>query len=384
MRTLSDIPVLENIPVLVRAPLNVPIENNVVVNDYRLRRVVPTIKFLAEHGARVVLISHIGQKGTETLAPVADALGKLVPRVSFCPQTVGPAAREAIRALMPGDVLVLENLRRNKGEKGNDPAFAREVASLGDVFVEDSFDTCHRQHASIVGVPALLPSYAGLLLEEEVGALTGALTPKRPSLAVIGGAKFSTKEAVLNQLLAHYDHVFVGGALANDLLKASGQEVGKSLVSDMDMEHAKALIASQKLILPKDAVTVTGGGERTREHGVAKPNEQVAATDVILDIGPESSKVLADLARDARAVLWNGPLGNYENGFIDATDAFARAVADSHAHSVVGGGDTIASIESLGLLGQFSFVSTGGGAMLDFLAQGSLPGIKALDGYPSA
>jgi len=358
MRSIRDIKLFENIPILVRAALNVPIKNGVVANDYRLRRALPTIRFLAERGARVMLISHIGEQAGDTLEPVARAFGKLIRNVSFCQETIGPRARAAIRDLAPGHILVLENLRRNTGEQKNDPVFARELAALADVFVEDSFDTCHRVHASIVGVPKLLPSYAGLLLEEEIDELSRALMPQHPALAVIGGAKFSTKEAVLATLLEKYDHVFVGGALANDFLKASGQRVGKSLVSQADQNTIKKILANPKLVVPIDSVIVN---------------------EMILDSGPGTITLLADLAQKAKTILWNGPLGNYENGFVAATDAFAHAVANSSAHSIVGGGDTIASIENLGLLSQFSFVSTGGGAMLDFLARGTLPGIEALD-----
>ena len=220
MRSVRDITVFENIPILVRAPLNVPIVHGKVTSNYRLQRSLSTIRYLCERGAKVVLISHIGGKGTETLAPVASALGELIRGVSFFPETTGEKVRTAIRDLVPGHILVLENLRRDKGEERNDPAFARELASLADIFVQDSLDTCHRVHASIVGVPKLLPSYAGLLFEEEIKELSQALTPTRPSLAVIGGAKFSTKEEILTTLLTIYDQVFVGGALANDFLKA--------------------------------------------------------------------------------------------------------------------------------------------------------------------
>lgn len=254
MRTVRDIPILENIPVLVRAAFNVPVINGKVTNDYRLRRALPTIQYLRGRGAKVILISHIGENGTETLKPVYEALGTLIPNVSFCADTTGERARAAIRALVPKDILILENLRRNKGEVMNDEAFARELASLADVFVQDSFDTCHRVHASIVGVPKFLPSYAGLLLEEEVVELSQALAPEHPALAVIGGAKFSTKEAVLTALLGMYDRVFVGGALADDFLKASGQEVGKSLVSNADPAHMKKLLENPKLVLPVDSV----------------------------------------------------------------------------------------------------------------------------------
>lgn len=381
MRTVRDIPLFENISILVRTALNVPIKQGRVANDYRLRRAVPTIRFLAERGAKVVIISHIGEQGTETLDPVARALGALVSGVSFFPETIGAGVRAAIRDLSPGKILILENLRRARGERENDPAFARELAMLADVFVEDSFDTCHRPHASIIGIPHILPSYAGLLLEEEVRELSRALTPGHPALAVIGGSKFSTKEPVLTTLLEKYDHVFVGGALASDFLKASGQPVGKSLVSNADPAHIKKLLDNPRLVLPVDLLVVPMkkvGAADVRSMARVAAVEQVRSDEVILDHGPGTSALLAALAEKARSVLWNGPLGNYENGFIEATDAFARTVAGSRAHSIVGGGDLIAAIERLGLLAQFSFVSTGGGAMLDFLAKGTLPGITAL------
>lgn len=382
MRSVRDIPKLENIPVLVRTAMNVPIENGKVANDYRLRRALPTIAFLSERGARVILISHIGEEGTETLAPVAQALGTLIPRVSFFPETIGVRARDAVRRMAPGDILVLENLRRSRGEKLNDPEFAQELASLADVFVQDSFDTCHREHASIIGVPALLPSYAGLLLEDEVRELSAALSPKRPSLAAIGGAKFSTKEGVLSALLQKYDQVFVGGALANDFLKASGRSVGKSLVASSSNENIEAMLANPKLILPLDSVVVPSayaGAPDACSCAHAVSVDAIADDDVVLDHGPGTIALLNELTKGKGAILWNGPFGNYEHGFVNATDAFAKAASTSKAHTVVGGGDTIASIENLGILSRFSFVSTGGGAMLDFLANGTLPGIAALE-----
>lgn len=383
MRSIRDIRLFENIPILVRAALNVPIENGKVVNDYRLRRAVPTIKFLSERGAKVILISHIGEQGTETLEPVARALGKLIPKVSFFGETIGERARGAIRELAPGSILVLENLRRNTGELKNDPSFAKELAALADIFVQDSFDTCHRVHASIVGVPKFLPNYAGLLLEEEVEELSQSLTPQHPALAVIGGAKFSTKEAVLTTLLNTYDHVFVGGALANDFLKLSGQLVGKSLVSETNADGMRNILANPKLVLPIDSIVIPAqsiDAMHARDEARIAPLGQVQPDEIILDHGPGTSILLSSLAKKAKTILWNGPLGNYEHGFIDATDAFARAVADSGARSVIGGGDTIAAIENLNLLPRFSFVSTGGGAMLDLLAKGTLPGIDALTG----
>jgi len=382
MRSVRDIPILENIPVLVRAALNVPVEDGKVINDYRLRRALPTIEYLNERNARIILISQLGEKGTETLEPVAGALRKLVPGVSFCSETVGPRARKAIRDLLPGGILVLENLRRNRGEKESDREFSRELAALADVFVQDSFDTSHRMHASIVGVPEFLPSYAGLLVEDEIRELSKARSPATPSLAVVGGAKFSTKKAALAALLKTYDRVFVGGALANEFLATAGHEVGKSLVSSAEDTVALThLLANPKIVLPVDSLVVPAGvvgslnpREGARVAGVG----EVGKEEVILDHGPETIRLLEDIAAGAKTILWNGPLGNYEHGFVDATNAFARAVAASRAYSVVGGGDTVAAIEELGLLPKFSFVSTGGGAMLEFLAHGTLPGLDAL------
>ena len=388
MKSVRDITIFQNIPILVRTALNVPVENGQVVSDYRLRRALPTIRFLVERGARVVLVGHLdgaglpaGRQGTETLAPVASALGKLIPNVSFFAETVGERTRGGMRELTPGHILVLENLRRDRGEQSNDPVFAKELAHLADVFIEDAFDTCHRSHASIVGVPDILPSYGGLLLEEEVDELSRALTPASPALAVIGGAKFSTKEPVLTKLLQAYDHVFVGGALANNFLKASGQEVGKSLVSLTGTETIAKLLEDKRIVLPVDFFVIPGasvGAMDARSQARVAPLGGVRSDEVILDHGPSTETLLTDLVERAETILWNGPMGNYENGFTDGTDALARAVADSSAHSVVGGGDTVASIENLGLLPRFSFVSTGGGAMLDFLARGTLPGIEAL------
>ena len=377
MRSVKKIKVLENIPVLVRAALNVPVANGEVAGAFRLRRALPTIEYLRKRNARVVLIGHIGDKETESLEPVHRAMQRLIPGIAFCPVTTGPRAREAVRTLAPGGVLMLENLRRDKGEAENDPKFAKALAELADVFVEDSFDVCHRAHASVVGIPAYLPSYAGFLVEEEVRELTKALKPKKPSLAVIGGAKFSTKEPVLKKLLKSYDKVYVGGALANDFMQASGNPVGKSLVSGADSDELRLLMKDKKLILPMDYV-VAPAGSKAEQGRIARISD-VQSDEAILDNGPESVALLARRAKNAKTILWNGPLGNYENGFIEATESLARIIAASKAHSIVGGGDTVAAIEKLKLDDYFSFISTGGGAMLDFLAKGTLPGLDALD-----
>jgi phosphoglycerate kinase len=377
MRSVRDIPVLHDIPVLVRASLNVPVEGGKVVNAFRLRSALPTIQFLQKKSARVILIGHLGGKGTETLLPVYEALKAYVPGLAWCPVTVGPKAREAVRSLPAGGVLLLENLRRNAGERSNSQEFSRQLAELADVFVQDSFDVCHREHASVVGVPKLLAPYAGLQVEREVEELTRALSPAHPAVAIIGGAKFSTKEPVLTALLSKYSRVFVGGALANDFMKASGKTVGKSLVSsDIDTLSIRALMRNPRLMLPLDEVAapVGSGHDAGRTVGI----DNVPASHAIYDDGPKTVSALGNLVSGAKVVLWNGPLGLYEKGFTDATEGLARAVAASPAYSILGGGDTVAAVEKLGLSHRFSFISTGGGAMLDFLAKGTLPGLRAL------
>ncbi len=378
MRTVRDIRVLENIPVLLRTSLNAPIENGAVANAFRLKSALPTIEYLRGKHARVILISHISGTGTETLMPMYEAMKAWIPGLKFCPVAVGAEARAAVRDLLPGEVLMLENLRRNKGEEKNDAEFAKELASLGDVFIQDSFDVCHREHASVVGVPNLLPSYAGLTVAGEVAELTKALKPKHPAVAIIGGAKFSTKEPVLKKLLKTYDHVFVGGALANDFLLAKGYSVGTSLVSKEGQDDIKKLLKDKRLVVPVDVIAAPL--KSTREAGRVAMANDVKEGEAVLDAGPHTAAALVDLINKSKTVLWNGPLGLFENGFMDATRTIAKAVAGAHTHSILGGGDTISALDSMNLTNEFSFVSTGGGAMLDFLAYGTLPGLKALKG----
>ncbi|HEY4489295.1 MAG TPA: phosphoglycerate kinase [Candidatus Paceibacterota bacterium] len=376
MRSIRYIPHVENIPVLVRAALNVPVENGKVTSTFRLQKALPTIKYLQGAGARVVLIGHIGNKGTETLMPVYETMKQYLPGLRFCPATIGPEARQAVRGLPPGGVLMLENLRRYKGEIDNSNEFALELAELADIFVQDSFDVCHRKHASVVGVPKHLAPYAGLQVEKEVRELTKALRPKRPSLAIIGGAKFSTKQPILEKLIVCYDRVFVGGALANDFMVESGYGVGTSLVSkDSDKEALRALLKNPKLMLPLDEVVAPLG---SHEEGDIVTPGNVPKNEAVLDDGPKTIAALKELTGKANTILWNGPLGNYENGFEEGTEALARIVASSNAYSVIGGGDTVAAVEKLGLSEKFSFISTGGGAMLDFMVKGTLPGLEAL------
>lgn len=381
MRFIREIPALQNIPVLVRSSLNVPIAGGAVASDYRLRRAIPTIKALSAAGARVILIGHIGRAGTETLLPVYHKLKTFLPEVSFFHEAVGPRVREVINTMPAGGVLVLENLRRYKGETANDPEFAHELSLLADIFVEDAFDVCHRAHASVVRLPKLLPAYAGLMLEEEARELSLARAPENPALAIVGGAKFETKETLIESLVTTYDAVFVGGALAIDFFRASGNEVGKSLASPVISSAVERLLAHPRLLLPIDVMVVSESEieqHDARARARAVNISQILPDEVMLDHGPDTRTMLANMVARSKAVLWNGPLGNYERGFVDTTEALARSIAASRVRSVVGGGDTVAAIDNLNLLDKFSFVSTGGGAMLDYLIKGTLPGIEAL------
>ena len=375
-RTVRDIPLIKGVPILLRSALNVPVEGGEVTDTYRLHRALPTIQFLLGHGARLVIAGHIGRAETETLLSVHRYLSQFVP-LFFSPESSGPQVEKKVKELRSGEALLLENLRRDRREITNDKSFALELASLADVFVEDDFDACHRAHASIVGVPTLLPSYAGLLLEEEIKELRKALKPESPSLAVVGGVKFHTKEPALKKLITLYDHLFVGGALANDFLAAQGHSLGRSLVSDVSRSLIEPLLKNKGLVLPVDTVVRNSEGRvRTARVNEIKPDE------TIMDHGPETLSLLLDLVSKSKTILWNGPLGNYENGFTEATDTFARATSNragaSGFRAVVGGGDTVAVINKLGVLDSFSFISTGGGAMLEFLAKGTLPGIEIL------
>ncbi|MDP2650207.1 MAG: phosphoglycerate kinase [bacterium] len=358
--------------VLVRAEFNVPVQNGRVLDDFRIKKTLPTILYLKERGARVILISHIGREPSDTLAPVAEALNKHLP-VAF-------RRRENANtdALRDGEVILLENLRQDPREMANDYGFANELALLADLFVQDAFGTCHRAHASFVGIPKFLPSFGGMLVRQEVEALSRAREPEHPSLFVLGGAKVETKEPLSRKFLGVYDKVFVGGALANDLLAAQGFPIGASKIEDGKvpreiLHHPNLLAIDDVVVLHPDASTNT-----------VHPKD-VSAGDVIVDIGQKSVERLTAALTECRTVLWNGPLGWYEKGFSDATRELARAITTGKAddgvcltHAIIGGGDTIAAIGKP-IEGSCSFVSTGGGAMLEFLLKGTLPGIKALE-----
>ncbi len=399
MKTLADIPHLEGVKVLLRVDFNVPIKNGVVGDDFRIRKALPTIDFLRNKGARLILISHIetadglvevgslklgvGVKNPlekmPTLVPVADYLKKKGLPVTFVKNLA--SAFESAEGLKDGEMILLENIRENSGEKENDKKFAKQLASLADIYVNDAFSVSHREHASVCAVTEFLPSYAGLQFEEEVKQLSAAFNPSHPFIFILGGAKFDTKLPLIQKFSKTADTVFIGGALANDALKAKGYEVGISKVSS-GTDDISNVINQPNIMIPVDVII--------QDH-VEKGIDAVSTSDVIFDSGPKTLEALKVKIDAAKFILWNGPLGVFEKGFTEGTEALAKIIAERtengkieggngpSVHSIVGGGDTLSSISKLGVEDKFTFVSTGGGAMLDFLATGTLPGIEALE-----
>lgn len=362
---------IKGVGVVLRASLNVPIENGRVTDAFRLIKAIPTFERLAEAGARTVVIGHIGREKTNSLVPVFEEIKKHtdIP-LQFVHGVVGEQVCRSVEGLQPGETLLLENVRRESGEKNNDSDFAERLASYGSIYVNDAFPDAHREHASIVGTPKFILGFAGPQFMNEFNGISPALSPESPNIAIVGGAKFVTKEPLIRTLLAKYDHVFIGGALAHDFFVAKGLEIGKSLASHTS--HVADLLENSKIILPVDVVVLTQEGIAT------KAVEDVLPSDTILDVGPKSLAAMSPLIEKARSILWNGPMGNFEKGFSDGTEALARKIATAKGTSVVGGGDTVAAIQKLGLNESFTHVSTAGGSMLQFIAEGTLPGIEAL------
>jgi len=381
--------------VLVRADLNVPVKDSRVTDVTRLERVVPGLRDLAKRGAKVIVISHFGRpKGAPdaefSLKPVADRLGQLLGKpVAFAGDCVGDAARSTVAALPPGSIAVLENLRFHSGEEKNDPVFAATLAKLGDVFISDAFSTAHRAHASTDAITRLLPSYAGPLMMEEINALRSVLDkPKRPVAAVVGGAKVSTKIPVLTNLAAKVDKLIIGGGMANTFLLAQGVSIGRSLAEPDFLDTAREIMHAAKarsceIVLPADVVIAAKfeAGAPSRVCPVLEtPTDQM-----ILDVGPKAVVHYIDVLSRCSTLLWNGPLGAFEiHPFGEGTFKLARAAgADTQAGkltSVAGGGDTVAALNAAGVTQQFSYVSTAGGAFLEWLEGRELPGIVALTG----
>ncbi len=385
-KTIRDVDVSGK-KVLVRVDFNVPLKDGKVGDDTRIRGALPTIQYLLEHGAAVILCSHLGRpKGTfnmdYSLKPVAEYLARLVPnKVSFAPDCINEPAEKAVAALRPGEILVLENTRFYKEEEKNDPEFSARLASLADIYVNDAFGTAHRAHASTEGVTHTKPGVAGFLLEKEIQYLSSAVeNPKRPFVAILGGAKISDKIGVIKNLLAKADHVLIGGGMANTFFKAQGFETADSLVQDEALGTAKEILASgsEKLVLPVDLV-IADKFDNEAETKVI-PTGNVPAGWRVLDVGPETVKLFSKYVAEAGTVVWNGPMGVFEMpSFAKGTFDVAKAVADSKAISIIGGGDSVAAIQQSGLADQVTHISTGGGASLEMLEGLVLPGVAALE-----
>lgn len=392
------LPTLESLDVtgktvLVRVDLNVPMQAGRVTDATRINRIVPTLQYLMERDAKVVILSHLGRpKGFDpgqSLAPLVDALSAALwdRPVKFAPDCVGSAAKMAVDGANPGDVILMENLRFHAEEKANDAEFGRAMASLGDVFVNDAFSCSHRAHASIVGINPYLPSAAGRLMQEEVAALSRVLAePARPLTAIVGGSKVSTKLDLLSNLLEKVDNLVIGGAMANTFLHAQGIHVGASLCEAEMADTARAIMAKAdsancRIILPIDAVVTT----KFKAHAPAIVCDvnHIPADGMMLDVGPRSLLELQAVISASKTLVWNGPVGAFETSPFDATTVqLARMVAAASRagtlHSVAGGGDTVAALAHAGLSAELSYLSTAGGAFLEWLEGKELPGIAAL------
>ena len=382
---------LKNKKVLIRVDFNVPLKNGVVTDATRITAALPTINYILEQpGASLVVMSHFGrpkgQKNMEfSMIPVGKKFEELLGKtVKVAPDVIGPEVKEMVNNLKGGEVLLLENCRFYPDEEKNGEEFAKELASFGDVYVNDAFGTAHRAHASTEGVAHYLPSYAGFLIEKEVKFMAPLLeNPEKPFVAIIGGSKVSSKISVLESLSKTCNTIVIGGGMAYTFLKVQGYEVGKSLVEDDYQETAKAFLAAAnskgvKVILPVDHLCASAFDENAEP--VIVDGQNIPADLMGMDIGPKTTALIVDSLKDAKSVVWNGPMGVFEfANFAKGTEAVAKALASSSATSVVGGGDSVAAINKFGLGSKISHVSTGGGASLEFLEGKTLPGIKALE-----
>lgn len=389
-KTVSDMD-LAGKKVLLRCDFNVPQDKATgeITSDKRIVASLPTIQYLLDHGAAVIACSHLGKpkgewKESLTLAPVAKRLSELLDKpVIFAKDIVGEDAKAKAAALQPGEILLLENLRFEKGEEKNDPEFAKQLASLADVYVSDAFGTVHRAHASTAGVAAYLPAYAGLLVEKELSVMGKALeNPKRPFVAILGGAKVSDKIGVIQNLLDKADTIMIGGGMAYTFLKAMGYSVGDSLLEADKVDFAREMIeqAQKKnvmLLLPVDTAIHTKF-ENTNEFMTVDVS-MIPDGYMGLDIGPQTVELFSAAIRQAGTIVWNGPMGVFEfSAFAAGTEAVAKAVAESNAITIVGGGDSAAAVEKLGYADRMTHISTGGGASLEFLEGKDLPGVACL------
>lgn len=370
--TIKDIKDLKGKRIVLRLDFNVPIKNGKIIETMRIDRVIPTIEYLRKKKAKIVILSHIGKDASSSLKPIVRYLNKTM-NVGFVPDFRTETAHKVADSLPEGGVVVFENLRLDDRETENDPEFAKYLASFGDIYVNDAFAVSHRAHASVVGITKYLPSYVGFLIADEIEHLSLALDPQHPFLFILGGAKFDTKMPLLKKFMKIADHVFIGGVLANDFFRDIGLEVGASL-ADEHRASLVPLLKNGKIILPSDVVVKNIQTKKT----ATKHIDEVSVGESIMDVGPATIVALAPIIKKAKLIVWNGPLGYYEGGFDKGTALLLNAIAESKAKSIIGGGDTAVVVEKLGLADKFTFVSTGGGATLDYLANGKLPGIEAI------
>ncbi len=384
--------------VLVRVDLNVPMQDGQVADVSRIERNGPTIAEIADRGGKVVVVSHYGRpKGPdpkESLKPVVAAVARIIKRpIAFAEDCVGPIAEKAVAALKPGEILCLENTRFHKGEEKNDAAFAAQLAKLGDIYVDDAFSVAHRAHASVEAIAHLLPAFAGRAMQEELEALERALhSPDRPVAAIVGGAKISTKLDLLGNLITKVETLIIGGGMANTFLAAQGKPVGKSLCETDLIPTARDILAKAKslhreILLPVDAVVAQKFAAHVPSRVV--PVDDVGAADMILDIGPRSIEQAVSVLARSKTLVWNGPFGAFEvepfdNGTIEVAEAAAELTTDRRLVSIAGGGDTMAALNAAGVTDRFTYVSTAGGAFLEWLEGKTLPGVEVLGAFATA
>ncbi len=353
--------------VLIRLDLNVPIQNGKITDTFRIEQAIRTLEILQKKKVKTIVLTHLGD-AHESVGGVVKILSKKLKNISFVPYVIGDRALHAVDSMKAGEILVLENLRSQGGEEESAPSFARALARFGDIFVQDGFSVSHRRHASVVGLPTFLPSVLGPEFQEELRGLQSALTPKQPSVLILGGAKFSTKLPLLKKYLKTTDTIILGGALAHNVLKARGVDVGMSLV-DTSVPVPTTITKAANIIVPIDALT---------EAGEVVDIRHVGMRDKIVDIGPATVALIAEKIKNAKTVIMNGPLGLYEEGYVGGTKAVLKHLAVLKGETIVGGGDTVALVRQLKLDKKIDFISTGGGAMLDYLTNGTLPGIDAV------
>jgi phosphoglycerate kinase len=385
-KTIEDIDV-NGKKVLVRCDFNVPLKDGVITDENRLTGALPTIKYLVDHNAKVILCSHLGKDASKSLAPVAVRLTEMLGKeVVFArdEEVVGENAKKAVADMKDGDIVLLENTRCRKEETKNLPEFSKELASLADVFVNDAFGTAHRAHCSTVGVTEYLDTaVCGYLIQKELKFLGNAVeSPVRPFVAILGGAKVSDKIAVINNLLDKVNTIIIGGGMAYTFLKAQGYEIGTSLVEEDRLDYAKEMVAKAeekgvKFLLPVDHRVAA---EFKDVEAVVTEDQNIPAGSMGLDIGPKTEAIYADAIKDAKTVIWNGPMGVFEfENYNKGTIAVAKAMADADATTIIGGGDSAAAVNILGFGDKMTHISTGGGASLEFLEGKVLPGIEALN-----